>query len=364
MRDSFSVRGGWLWVLAIVMLGALAWGLEQIALTPIQTGDVYPPFSSMRSDPMGAKGLYESLAALPGITVERLYKRRQKLAGSNDAMFVLGVDPVAWSGLDPPTLRGFQRLIESGGRLVIAFLPVRTPTKLPKERMVETAWGLKLQYRTDKDDYTGGGIPHDTALFFETGPEWRKLVSDSNGAAMLIERNYGAGTIVLAADTYPLSNEGLRDARDTALIVKLAGPATRITFDEDHFGVTETGSVTALMRRYRLQGGVAILILVAALFLWRNATSLLPPHDSGDALASAKNAVAGRDSLEGLAALLHRGVPEKQLLETCFSEWSKSTNKSGSDERRAQRLHEAIATNAKSPVEAYRAACRILTEKT
>ncbi len=92
------VSNGWLWAVTIVMLGALAWGLEQVALTPLQTGEVYPPFSTLRSDPQGAKALYESLAALPGITVERLYKQRQKLDSSRDAMFVLGVEPVAWSG--------------------------------------------------------------------------------------------------------------------------------------------------------------------------------------------------------------------------------------------------------------------------
>ena len=76
----------WLWILAIAMLGALAWGLEQVAFTPLQTGEVYPPFSSLRADPLGAKALYESLAALPDIQVDRLYKRRQKLDSPQDAM--------------------------------------------------------------------------------------------------------------------------------------------------------------------------------------------------------------------------------------------------------------------------------------
>jgi hypothetical protein len=169
---------------------------------------------------------------------------------------------------------------------------------------------------------------------------------------------------VLAADTYPLSNEGLREARHPELIVDLVGPARRITFDENHFGVSETGSVTQLMRRYRLQGAIAVLIVVAVLFLWRSASSLLPPRESGDALASAKGAVAGRDSLDGMAALLYRGVPEKQLLDTCFNEWSKTAPRNSRAAAVQSALKNEITRKGAVPVDAYRAACEILTRKT
>jgi hypothetical protein len=387
----------WLWILAIAMLGALAWGLEQVAFTPLQTGEVYPPFSSLRADPLGAKALYESLAALPGIQVDRLYKQRQKLESPQDAMFVLGVDPAAWSRVDAKTLEEYVKLVHDGGRLVIAFLPVRGPGAA-RESHKETPpaislWHIELAYRTSEGDDSAGGIPHKTALYFKTNlsdPEarWRSLASApiipkqsilsgpvylrdaSDQRAEAVERTFGKGTIVLVADTYPLSNEGLREARDAGLIARIAGSATRIAFDENHFGVSETGSVTKLMRRYRLQGAVAILIVAAALFLWRSASSLLPPRQSGSGTASGQGAIAGRDSLEGLSALLHRGVPEKQLLDTCFAEWRKSTSRGsqGAPQLRTARaaaaIEEEIARQgARAPVDAYRAACRILTEK-
>jgi len=396
--------GAWLWILAIAMLGALAWGLEQVAFTPLQTGEVYPPFSSLRADPLGAKALYESLAALPGIQIDRLYKQRQKLDGPQDAMFVLGVDPGAWSRVDSKTLDEYVKLVHDGGRLVIGFLPVRARPKsefaipapevprephkkTPKETPAVVAlWHIELAYRTFKGgDFDSSGLPHETALYFNThsfAPEanyaavkshwadWRTLASDaSDHGAVAVERTFGKGTIVLVADTFPLSNEGLREARDAGLIARIAGSATRITFDEDHFGVSETGSVTKLMRQYRLQGAVAILIVAAALFLWRSVSSLLPPR--GGALASSQGAIAGRDSLEGLAALLHRGVPEKQLLDVCFAEWSNSISRGtrGSPDPRTPRAAAAIEDEiarqgARAPVDAYRAACRILTEKT
>ena len=51
----------WIWIAGAGLVGALAWGLEQVVVSPLETGDVYPPYSSLRTDPLGAKALYESL---------------------------------------------------------------------------------------------------------------------------------------------------------------------------------------------------------------------------------------------------------------------------------------------------------------
>jgi hypothetical protein len=374
----------WLWALTIAMLAVLAWGLEQVAFGPLQTGDIYPPFSSLRPDPLGALALYESLAALPGVKVDRLYKERQQLDSATDVLLVLGVDSVSWQSLKDETLEEYEKMVRNGGRLVIAFLPARTPGALSEKSArdkvpsgkpsiqplpgkipdVTSRWHIELKYRPGMDDYTSGKIPQDTALVFDTHSfapesEWRPLVQ-LDGQAEAVERTFGKGTILLVADTFPLSNQGLREARDAGLITRIIGPATHITFDENHFGVVESGSIMKLMRRYRLQGAIAMLILIAALFLWRSATSLLPARDSTSPLASSKSAVAGRDSLEGLTALLHRGIAPKELLNTCFAEWSKSAPR---DERATQLKTEITRSSAATPVDAYRAACRILTEK-
>ena len=360
---------GWLWLLAVVMLSALAWGLEQIVFAPLQTGDAYPPFSSLRADPLGARALYESLAELPGIRVERLYKQRERLDNSGDTMLMLGVDPLAWSKTENESLQEYEKLVNDGGRLVIAFLPVRTHSNESKELpQVTLRWHVGLAFRPEADA-TLPGMPHKTALWFNlhifsSEAKWRTIESDpADQAAEAVERNFGKGTILLLADSFPLSNEGLRNARDPELIARMIGPARRVIFDENHFGVVEAGSVTQLMRRYRLQGAVGILLVVAALFLWRSASSLLPPREIATATGAAKNAVAGRDSLEGLTALLHRGVSKKELLDACFAEWSKSAPRESRAGRAAARIEEEIGRGG-NPVDAYRAACRILTEKT
>ena len=53
-------RSAWLPVLLIAILGLLAWGLKEVLMTPLETGAVYPEYSTLRVDPMGSKALYDS----------------------------------------------------------------------------------------------------------------------------------------------------------------------------------------------------------------------------------------------------------------------------------------------------------------
>jgi hypothetical protein len=337
----------WIWIAGAGLVGALVWGLEQVVVSPLETGEIYPAFSSLRSDPLGTRALYESLSAMPGITVERLYKERTELTGADDVMFVLGVDPIGWSGLKAKDLEEYEKLVAHGGRLVIGFLPVREPGSTPINRAVEEKWTIRLRYHHQDSATDSGTIPRESALYFDAGSAWRA----HDG---FVVRDFGAGTIVLAADTFPLSNEGLREDRDAERIAALAGPARHIIFDENHFGVIETGSVAKLMRKYRLEGAIAILAVVALLFLWRSASSLLPPRRE-----LVDDAIAGRDSLAGMTALLHRGVAERDLVDTCFAEWTRVEGKNG----RAAQVEEEIRTREKDPVAAYQAACRVLSKK-
>lgn len=339
------------WLVAVILGVALAWGLEQVALGPLETGDVYPPYSSLRTDPQGAKALYESLDATPGIAVERLYKQRAVLDGPGDAMLVLGVDPVGWSTVKVKTLEEYEKLVARGGRLVIAFLPVQRSTASLEKRPVEERWNIRLRYRSSADD-DSDVLRRESALYFEAGPPWH---TEGQADARIAERTFGAGTIVLVADSFPLSNQGLREARDADFIAKLAGPARQIIFDENHFGVSESGSVTKLMRKYGLEGAVAVLALVAGLFLWRSASSFLPQR-----AAQGTVAVMGRDSIDGMTSLLHRGVREKSLLDVCFAEWSKSAGR----QPRVECVEEEIRRLGKQdPVAAYQAASRVLLER-
>ena len=279
-------------LVTMVIMIALVWGLTEVVVSPLETGAVYPEYSSLRSDPMGSLALYESFGKV--LNVERLFKSRRQIdAGPGTTFFVLGVAPGAWAKLKDETLKEYEELTSHGARLVIAFLPV--------SHAIDQEAGWHIHFA-------------DSGL--RGGPEWKTLDRNANA----LERKLGAGSVVLVGNSYPLSNEGLREQHDAALLVKLAGPVKEIVFDENHFGVTETGSVTKLMRKYHLEGALAVLALVAGLFLWRSASSLLPSR-----APRSDQPVTGRDSLEGMTALLRRGVQEKDLLRVCYEEWKKTS---------------------------------------
>jgi hypothetical protein len=191
-------------------------------------------------------------------------------------------------------------------------------------------------------------------LYFEPGPEWRVL-EKRDGNAAIVERDVAGGTLVLVSDSFLLSNQGLLDDREAALISQLIGPATRVLFDENQFGLSETGSAAVLIRKYRLETSIGILLAIAALFVWRNASSFLPPRE--ETLAAP---VSGRDLHEGLAALLRRNIPPGQLLTTCSKEWIRCAPRNS----RAELVQAEIQQWSGRDVAAgYRAICRILTER-
>ena len=49
-------------------------GLAQLFLLRFETGDGLPPYSSLRTDPLGTKALYESLDRIESVAVSRNYR--------------------------------------------------------------------------------------------------------------------------------------------------------------------------------------------------------------------------------------------------------------------------------------------------
>src|SRR5882724_4121777 len=108
---------GKFWIGAVALAGLLLWGLAGVVLAPLGSGELYPPYSSLRSDPLGTRALFDSLSELPELRVERLYKprntirdrdAREKDAREKDAaIFVLGIDPTAWLAVKDATLEEY-----------------------------------------------------------------------------------------------------------------------------------------------------------------------------------------------------------------------------------------------------------------
>jgi hypothetical protein len=341
----------WIFLLLAVFLGG-AW---VVMVAPLITGEVYPAYSSLRTDPLGAKALFESLSEQPGLNVTRLYKARSPL-DSETTLLILGVDSLAWTKSPKPVADDYEQLVPKGGRIVIAFLPAVPPKVQSNAGAIEEQWHIRLRYRKASGEQQGntGAMPRESALYFEPDPEWRVL-EERQGNAAIVERNLAGGTLVLVGDSFSLSNQGLSDSGDAALIAGLIGPAKRVLFDENQFGVSETGSAAVLIRKYQLGAAIGMLLAIAGLFIWHSSSRFLPPRADTRAVP-----VSGRDSHDGLAALLRRNIPMSQLLPACLKEWIRSAPQRG----RAEAVQAEIQQwTGRDPAAGYRAICRVLTER-
>jgi len=414
--------------LLILIAVALVAGLTQLFLLRFAAGDVYPPYSTLRADPLGARALYDSLASLRALAVRRNFQSLDRLAPSSPpTLFWLG-ESIHEMKLAPKwVVEDLESIVKSGARLVFTFCPLEeAPRKSWAEREKERRADEKKERkkkdaqkedkrrparpapRHDEDeeativslserwafDWDYADLPQNqngtfksisvkrradaatlpetirwhTALYFtKLDPSWRILYSRGK-RPVLVERPLGRGTIVFVADSYLLSNEGLRDDREPAWLAWLAGPNTTLVFDETHLGVSESPGIMSLARQYRLHGLLAGLLVLVALFVWKNAVSFVPPHDEESGTLRGEP-TAGKDAAAGLVNLLRRTIPQRNLTLVCFEEWKKSfahRKEFAAHLARAQTVVDAERSRPpgkRQPVETYREVCRILAER-
>ena len=169
----------------------------------------------------------------------------------------------------------------------------------------------------------------------------------------------GEGSIILAADSFFLSNEALRDERHAGFLARVFAGPRNVVFDEEHHGIAEAPGIATLARKYRLHGVVAALALLAALFVWKNTARFIPAYDEtrGD-----DEIIAGKESGEGFVNLLQRSIPPAEIVAVCVEEWRKS---SAHQPRERARLGEALQQQPSktTPVAAYRTLAQALTSK-
>ena len=336
------------------VLALLATGLITLFRLRLAHGDLFPIYSSLRADPLGTRGLHDGLAQVPGLRVERRLKPLATLEAAPPRTLVLaGLTVAQWRDFSVDDFNALDAAVRAGSRVVIALraqladdadAPVagtkpRTGKKSaeksdrPRPAVVRAdlrrLWGVTVKERTLIDPGEGaarvgeGDLPRSVAwksdVFFaaEQGVEWRTLYR-RGGEAVLVERTLGRGTIVLAGDSYFLSNEALQRDRPTALLTWVVGPNPRVVFDESHLGVAVRPGIAALARRYGLAGAFFTLLLFAALVVWRRMALFVPPAEEEREIALAYHPAAG------LEALLHRAVPAGELAAACAAEWQRT----------------------------------------
>jgi hypothetical protein len=112
-------------ILFLLMVAAFALAVVKLFLLRFGAGDVYPAYSSLRSDPLGSRAFYSSLEKINRVRVGRNFLPLQNLEFQpQTAIFYIGISPFDAESVPLEWLQIFERLTNKGGRLVLSFFPV------------------------------------------------------------------------------------------------------------------------------------------------------------------------------------------------------------------------------------------------
>ncbi len=356
---------------SLLFAALFVFGLVRLFELRFDQGDIYPPYSTLRTDPLGASVLYESLERVPGVTTQRYFEETFKNDdGRAHALLILGTQPDSLKWLSRSEFNTLQRFVFNGGRVVIAYYPeVSEPWSVRNAHTNETdnaasdgkrvrhslkkqdedsdekggetnrpgtmnnpggtnsvnstngfensksqspryrrrhqpspdqpdpqddddsksqrlkyadlsaEWGFDLRYenlgRSDEgrlefpdarravpDPELPLLLPIHTSLCFTNLTNgWVTVYQRDENIPVVVERKFGAGSVVLVADSYPVSNEAMFKDRSAPLLAWLLDDGRDVLFDEAHLGILEKPGVATLMRRYRLHGLIVGLLV-------------------------------------------------------------------------------------------------------
>jgi hypothetical protein len=100
-------------------------GVVQLFLLRFEAGDVYPPYSTLRNDPVGSRGFYRALENIRNTSVQRNYQHLPNLKFEEpSAFFYIGTPVFDSESVPEPWIEALGRLTTAGGRLILALLPV------------------------------------------------------------------------------------------------------------------------------------------------------------------------------------------------------------------------------------------------
>jgi hypothetical protein len=420
--------------LAVIVILFL-YGVTKLLSLRFEEGDVYPAYSSLRYDPLGARAFYEGLETLFKNSIKRNYDSLLRLdAGQKTALIYLGAREKDRVLSDKKHSKALKRLAAAGGRVVISLFPIsktkrlKKPTKdvkndgkgassdklkgrKPKDKAPINAgekkkvttknkwpgkskifkadpkesWDFRFGYEKNRDisvdaEFVSGSLKnillpsvswHTTLFFSDLGKEW-KVIYTRNAHPVIIERNFGRGSVVLSADSYFFSNEALLKERRPELLSWIIGDCKKVIFDESHLGIRKNLGIATLGRKYNLHWLFLALLLFGVLFVWKNSVYFVPPpeKDLEEGLEESGNS---KDYKEGLISLLRRNIRSDQIVGVCAESWEKSSSGSkGRPNATAETLSKVKKIieserqrpgRQSNPVKVYQEICNILSKR-
>jgi hypothetical protein len=121
-------------VFLLVLTAVFAFGIIKLFELRFEAGDVYPEYSTLRSDPLGTMAFYESLANLPGLTARRDFSISNHLPdGNKTTYFHLAASIEELQFISDQTFNDIEKFLNVGGRLVITMRPESSLPLPPRE---------------------------------------------------------------------------------------------------------------------------------------------------------------------------------------------------------------------------------------
>jgi hypothetical protein len=347
-------------------------GLGKLFLARFERGDVFAPYSSLRSDPLGTMILYESLESL-GFKVERNFRPYSELGKDPELtiLFIGAKTPLV--DILSETNSEIINLVKQGGQVVISLFPGTSIEKIPEKEDPDSLsandklrQGLGIGYTdsineeeknqpgeniVEKEDEKEKNVQgylvdspdkpiswNSRAFFVDFSNDWEAIMMVNNNP-VLLKRNYGAGSIILSSDSYFFSNEAMWKCRQSELISKLIGSRKKIIIDERIHGISSQDTMLTLMKKYKLHGFLPGLVIIIILYIWNKQMPLLRSYpDTLQQNSCNRQAQKGYDNLTGLSSLLRKYSPE-ELLEICIDEWKKSPDSPGTEKDLLEKIN-------------------------
>jgi hypothetical protein len=382
----------------VVLIAAFLAALGRFVFLRFSSGELYPEYSTLRADPFGTKALFESLRGFEKIAVVRNVESLQKLRGDSQATVLF----LGFAGMPEESegMKPFETIARSGARVLISLNAVRSikqqreadrldhwapddknakqgrashETTPPTPNAIHVRLIDPLRANTNKlealrvlDLSAPATLPWYGRFCFDVRTNGWETVYEVKGKPVIIQKKMGLGMMVLCADTFLFSNEALARERSPDFLLWATGGAKRIVFDETHLGIARGSSIMVVLREYRLQGLFFGLILLAALWVWKNGSNFVPPYKEE---AEDAGAIEGKTAREGIVHLLEQNLAFDDLPVVCLREWSRSHPNLNTFD--AARLKEAEATLAqyqqlpkkeRKPLEIYQRLTHLLAK--
>src|SRR4051812_1280695 len=192
-------------------------GMLTLANREVSSGAAYPQYSSLRTDPDGTKLLYDGLGRLPGVSIGRNFMSLESSQERHAAIVLIGVVPERFdSGED--YLVSLRSLAEDGNRVLVTFRyePGLTALKMPE---MEKLWGVKVATeRAERRSHP---------FYFVDAKPWIPIKS-AGDKLLAIERKFGKGSVLLAAESQGFANDAVLAGREARLISTAIGEYKRI----------------------------------------------------------------------------------------------------------------------------------------